>query len=72
MKTHHRYLKDTIRGQMWELMIIEEGDLITLHKTHLIKDNYEVIKEVKSVITKKQADSYMKKNQMYHVETFNS
>jgi hypothetical protein len=70
MRTIHRYQKDTIRGQMWELTIIEDGDDITLYKTHFIKDNYEVVKEVSETISRKEADKYMKKNLPYHIETF--
>jgi hypothetical protein len=70
MRTIHRYQKDTIRGQMWELCIIEDGDTITLHKTHLIKDNSEIVKEVSETINRKVADKYMKKNLPYHIETY--
>jgi hypothetical protein len=55
---------------MWELSITEEEGTITLHKIHLIKDNYEVVKEVSQVISKKEADKYMEKNRQYLVERY--
>jgi hypothetical protein len=70
MRTIHRFQKDTIRNQAWEITIIVDGDDITLSKIHYIKDNFDVIKEVSETITATEMDTFMKKNQMYHIETY--
>jgi hypothetical protein len=70
MRTIHRYQKDTIRNQAWETSITIDGDTITMDKIHFRKDNYDVIKEVSETITPKEMETFMRKNQMYHIETY--
>jgi isocitrate dehydrogenase len=70
MKIIHRYQRDTIRNQVWEITLVDGGDVITMYKTHFRKDGYEVIKEVKEAISRKVMERYMEKNHIYHLETY--
>ena len=67
----HRYIKDTIGSCMWEIVITESPDgEIEMWKGHMDKNGGDVIKEVKEIITRKKANEYMKKNEYYHIETY--
>ncbi len=70
MATIHRYLKSTIKNQVWEISIIEDSDSIMLYETHFRKDNSKIIKEVKKALTKEVAEAYKESNKYFHVETY--
>ena len=70
MATIHRYSKDTIKNQVWEICIIESENTITLSEMHFRKNTHKVIKEVVKQITKKDAENYKEKNKNWHVETY--
>jgi hypothetical protein len=70
MKTIHRYSRDTIKNQVWEACIIEDGDSITLSQTHWRVDNCRVIAEVTKQISVAEAEDYKDRHKEWHIETY--
>jgi hypothetical protein len=70
--TTHRYQQDTISGQVWETSITDNGCDITLIATHMARDTGKVIKQVQKIITRTELVIYQSKNQIFHLETYES
>lgn len=71
MQMINRYIKDTIKGQRWECLIIEnEDETFQLRRQHARKDNGKIIKDVTDQITKSQAERYKIENKQYLAETY--
>lgn len=77
MPTINRYVKDTIRGQRWEINIVENKDgTYRMDKCHVRKnavrkdDSAAFIEENSKDITKAQAEAYMEKNKEYFIERY--
>lgn len=71
MGTIHRYSKDTIKNQVWEIFITEKKNKIIFTEIHFRKDTFKVIKEVEKEITQEEAAIYKEKNKEWHIETYN-
>lgn len=67
----HRYEKDTLKGQTWEMSLIEDihGNF-ALYSIHSRKSGGLPIKDNVQVLSLEEASAYMSENQEFLIETY--
>jgi len=71
MTTIYRYIKPTIKGQVWETNIEESENGVILSKIHIGRNGGKVLKETSEAITPAQAEKYKAENKEFFVEKYN-